>query len=189
LSPRNRAVAEALRKQGSATLLFDLLTSGEESEDAATGHLRFDVDLLAHRLIEVAKWAGTFPLTCNLPVGFFGASTGGAAALLAAAALPSTGAVVIRGGRPDLAAKALPSVRAATLLIVGEYDRDVLALNQEAFASLRCDKELVIVPRASHLFSERGALSEVSALAAMWFQHAWESAGSAPAQRRFGPDT
>jgi putative phosphoribosyl transferase len=168
-SPRNRRVAEDIRRAGVATLLFDLLTADEESIDDRTRHLRFDIALLARRLAAVTVWAGVEPDTRGLRVGYFGASTGAAAALVAAAQLPGTvHAVVSRGGRPDLAGDFLAGVRAPTLLIVGGDDEPVIGLNREAFDLLRCEKELVIVPGASHLFEEPGTLEEVSRLAAAW---------------------
>lgn len=171
LSVRNRAVAEGLRRARLGTLLFDLLTPEEEIQDARTGHLRFDIRLLAQRLVTVASTVGDDPRSHRLPLGFFGASTGGAAALIAAAALPSlVKAVVSRGGRPDLAGEALAMVKAPTLLIVGERDEAVLRLNEEAFEQLQCEKSLAIVPHATHLFEERGALEEVTRLAARWFE-------------------
>jgi predicted NUDIX family NTP pyrophosphohydrolase/predicted alpha/beta-hydrolase family hydrolase len=170
-SPRNQAVAEVLRDAGMATLLFDLLTPHEEVEDAYSGHLRFDIGLLSRRLAIVTKEIADDPRSRNLGLGYFGASTGGAAALRAAAALGSTiGAVVSRGGRPDLAGKALAHVKAPTLLIVGERDEEVLRLNEGAYAQLQCEKSLAVVPRATHLFQEPGALEEVARLAADWFR-------------------
>jgi putative phosphoribosyl transferase len=170
-SPRNQAVAEVLRDAGMATLLFDLLTPHEEAEDAYSGHLRFDIGLLSRRLAIVTEEIAGDPHSENLGLGYFGASTGGAAALRAAAALGSTvGAVVSRGGRPDLAGEALLHVRAPTLLIVGERDEDVLSLNERAFAQLQCERSLVVVPHATHLFQEPGTLEEVARLAANWFR-------------------
>jgi putative phosphoribosyl transferase len=170
-SPRNQAVAEILRDAGMATLLFDLLTPHEEAEDAYSGHLRFDIGLLSRRLAIVTEEIVDDPHSRNLGLGYFGASTGGAAALRAAAALGSTiEAVVSRGGRPDLAGEALEHVTAPTLLIVGERDEEVLRLNEQAYAKLRCEKSLAIVPHATHLFSEPGALEEVARLAADWFR-------------------
>ena len=170
-SPRNQAVAEVLREAGMATLLFDLLTPHEEAEDVYSGHLRFDIDLLSRRLAIVTEEIADNPRSENLGIGYFGASTGGAAALCAAAALGWTiGAVVSRGGRPDLAGEALAYVKAPTLLIVGERDEDVLRLNEQAFEKLQCAKSLAIVPHATHLFQEPGALEEVARLAANWFR-------------------
>jgi predicted alpha/beta-hydrolase family hydrolase len=169
-SPRNQAVAEVLRNAGVATLLFDLLTPHEEAEDAYSGHLRFDIGLLTRRLAIVTQEIADDPHSRNLGLGYFGASTGGAAALRAAAALGSAiGAVVSRGGRPDLAGEALVHVKAPTLLIVGERDEDVLRLNEAAYAKLQCEKSLAVVPHATHLFQEPGALEEVARLAADWF--------------------
>jgi dienelactone hydrolase len=170
-SPRNRFVARQLGEVGFATLLIDLLTEEEEAVDRYTGHLRFDIGLLADRLVGATDWLARDPRTANLRVGYFGASTGGGAALVAAARRPeSVGAVVSRGGRPDLAGDALPAVRAPTLLIVGGDDEPVIALNEKALARLGAPvKKLVIVPGASHLFEEPGALEEVARLAADWF--------------------
>jgi putative phosphoribosyl transferase len=168
-SPRNRAVALALRQSGLGTLLLDLLTRREETEDAATGHLRFDIGLLARRLVSALEWLRAEPATAGLPVGCFGASTGGGAALVAAAERPEIFAVVSRGGRPDLAGGALPRVKAPTLLIVGGDDVPVIGMNREAAARLRAEVRLAIVPGASHLFEEPGALERVAELAARWF--------------------
>ena len=169
-SPRNRFVARALRERGLATLLLDLLTSEEEAEDA-DGWYRFDIPLLARRLGGAAEWLRAHgPAEGRLPLGLFGASTGAAAALVAAAQLPEEiHAVVARGGRPDLARASLGSVRAPTLLIVGGEDRRVLGLNCEALAVLTTPKELAIVPGATHLFEEPGALERVARLAGDWF--------------------
>ena len=176
-SPRNQAVAEVLRDAGMATLLFDLLTPHEEAEDAYSGHLRFDIGLLSRRLAIVTEEIADDPHSGNLGLGYFGASTGGAAALRAAAALGSTvGAVVSRGGRPDLAGEALAYVKAPTLLIVGERDEDVLRLNEHAYAQLQCEKSLAVVPHATHLFQEPGTLEEVARLAADWFRKHLEAA-------------
>ena len=170
-SPRNREVAQILRSAGLATLLFDLLTPTEEVEDAATGHLRFDIGLLSRRLALVTQEIADGQDYRSLSLGYFGASTGGAAALRSAAALGATvRAVVSRGGRPDLAGEALSHVTAPTLLIVGERDEEVLRLNEVAFDRLRCEKSIAVVPRATHLFSEPGALEEVARLAASWFR-------------------
>ena len=170
-SPRNRYVARVLNEAKLATLLIDLLTLHEEVIDTRTAHLRFDIDLLAERLVDATDWLTQFPDTKYLPIGYFGASTGAAAALAAAAVRPDVvGAVVSRGGRPDLAGSALPRVRAPTLLIVGGDDRQVIELNRAALAQLRCEKQLVIVPAATHLFEEPGALDEVARLARDWFQ-------------------
>jgi putative phosphoribosyl transferase len=169
-SPRNRFVAEALQQAGLATLLIDLLTPAEEEAERFTRHLRFDIDLLADRLAAAAEWLSHEKETEGLPVGLFGASTGAAAALVTAAREPDRiSAVVSRGGRPDLAGDLLSQVRAATLLIVGGADDVVLDLNREALAMLRAEKRLEIVPGATHLFEEPGALDGVAALAARWF--------------------
>jgi dienelactone hydrolase len=176
LSPRNRRVAQLLNQAKLATLLVDLLTSKEEAVDLRTAQLRFDIGLLAERLVGVTDWLARAPETLHLAIGYFGASTGAGAALAAAAERPeAVGAVVSRGGRPDLAGSALPRVRAPTLLIVGGNDLQVIALNQAALAQLRCEKQLVIVPGATHLFEEPGALDQVALLARDWFeQHlAW----------------
>jgi putative phosphoribosyl transferase len=170
-SPRNQFVASVLREAGNGTLLFDLLTTAEEKEDAVTGHLRFDIRFLAERLEAATHWAKQHAAVQRLPIGYFGSSTGGGAALVAAATLRSSvEAVVSRGGRPDLAEQALPLVNAATLLIVGELDETVLRLNEGAYEQLKCRKALAVVPRATHLFEERGALEEVARLAADWFR-------------------
>lgn len=168
-SPRNQFVARIIRQAGVGTLLFDLLTREEESIDVRTRHLRFDIALLAERLIDATHWIkGEFDF---LSVGYFGASTGAGAALMAAAQLGNdVNAVVSRGGRPDLAGPALSQVKAPTLLIVGELDYPVIRMNEEAFARLRCEKEMKIVPGASHLFEEPGTLEKVSTLAAAWFR-------------------
>jgi dienelactone hydrolase len=170
-SPRNRFVAAQLREAGLATLLLDLLTVEEEAVDQHTAHLRFDIDLLADRLVGATDWLAEEPRTAGLPVGCFGASTGGGAALVAASRRPDrVGAIVSRGGRPDLAGSALPRVRAPTLLLVGGEDKPVIDLNENALAQLGAAvKKLVIVPGASHLFEEPGKLEEVARLAADWF--------------------
>lgn len=170
-SPRNQAVARALQESGTGTLLFDLLTREEEAEDARSGELRFDIGLLAQRLVAATRWVARQPDGQHLGLGYFGSSTGGAAALVAAAELGSVAdAVVSRGGRPDLAGEALPQVDSPTLLIVGERDDVVLQLNEQAYEQLRCEKELAVMPRATHLFEEPGALEEVARLAAAWFR-------------------
>jgi pimeloyl-ACP methyl ester carboxylesterase len=152
-------------------LLFDLLTLEEEKIDQRTRHLRFDIDLLAWRLVGVTDWVKKLKETGHLRVGYFGASTGGGAALVAAAELgDQIGAVVSRGGRPDMAGEALPLVVAPTLLIVGGFDDVVIRLNEEALAKLQCVKKLKIVPGATHLFEEPGKLEDVAQLAAAWFQ-------------------
>jgi dienelactone hydrolase len=169
-SPRNRYVARALQAAGLATLLIDLLTGDEEAEDAYTRHLRFDINLLANRLIGATDWLTANPATRHLAVGYFGASTGAGAALVAAAELPNVvGAVVSRGGRPDLAGPALHRVWAPTLLIVGGNDDVVIRLNRQALDQIAArEKQLVIVPGATHLFEEPGALEEVARLASDW---------------------
>jgi putative phosphoribosyl transferase len=170
-SPRNRYVAGVLQAEGLATLLFDLLTRKEEMVDQRTAELRFDIHLLTKRLIGATKWVTQNPETRQLNVGYFGASTGAAAALVAAAELRQTvGAVVSRGGRPDLAGDALGMVRAPTLLIVGGNDGVVIELNRRGEAKLRdAVRKLVIIPGATHLFEESGALEEVAATAGKWF--------------------
>jgi putative phosphoribosyl transferase len=158
-SPRNRHVAELLNQSKLATLLVDLLTPEEEAIDVRTAHLRFDIGLLAGRLIGATDWLMEYPDTRNLRIGYFGASTGAGAALVAAAMrAEAVGAVVSRGGRPDLAGPALTRVRAPTLLIVGGNDFQVIELNRAAFEQLRCEKQLAIVPGATHLFEEPGSL-------------------------------
>ena len=170
-SPRNRYVAQLLNQASFATLLVDLLTAEEEAIDLRTAQLRFDIGFLAERLAGVTDWLVRHPDTQPLQIGYFGASTGAAAALVAAAERPAAiGAVVSRGGRPDLAGPYLPRVRAPTLLIVGGNDFQVIELNRAAFAQLRCEKELAIVPGATHLFEEPGALDQVAQLAREWFQ-------------------
>jgi putative phosphoribosyl transferase len=169
-SARNRFVAEELQRGGLATLLIDLLTGEEEAVDIRTRHLRFDIDLLARRLAGAVEWLGSEPETADLRVGLFGASTGGGAALVAAAERPDpVAAVVSRGGRPDLAGEALPRVRTPTLLIVGGDDTPVIGMNREAMAQMRASVELKIVPGASHLFEEPGTLEAVAELARDWF--------------------
>jgi putative phosphoribosyl transferase len=169
-SPRNRFVADALGEGRLATLLVDLLTADEEQVDLRTRHLRFDIGLLARRLEQIAVWLESQPVTATLPLGLFGASTGGGAALVAAARRPqSVGAVVSRGGRPDLAGDALPQVQAPTLLIVGGRDTEVIELNRRAYEQLRAPKQLEIVPGATHLFEEPGTLEQVAELARDWF--------------------
>jgi putative phosphoribosyl transferase len=166
LSPRNRTVAAGLRRAGYATLLMDLLTAAEEHLDLQTWELRFDIPLLANRLTDAVDWIAEQSETVRLPVAVFGASTGAAAALITAADRPErVGTVVSRGGRPDLAGDALPRVRCPTLLIVGGNDPDVLALNQQAAARLTAPVEIAVVPGASHLFEEPGALEAVTRLA------------------------
>lgn len=168
-SPRNQFVAQTIHGAGVGTLLFDLLTREEEEVDRYSAHLRFDIGLLAERLVDATLWVrGELE---SLKVGYFGSSTGGGAALVAAAELgENVSAVVSRGGRPDLAGDALPEVSAPTLLIVGEYDYAVIELNDEAFARLNCEKEMKIIPAATHLFEEPGALEQVANIAAEWFR-------------------
>jgi dienelactone hydrolase len=171
-SPRNRFVAQEIQNAGVATLLMDLLTTTEERIDETTGgSLRFDIGLLAGRLEASSDWVRANPSTHQLSVGYFGASTGAAAALVAAAAewRGKVKAVVSRGGRPDLAKEALSVVRAPTLLIVGGDDREVIKLNRQALDKLACEKRLEIVPGATHLFEEPGTLERVAALAVDWF--------------------
>ena len=178
-SPRNQFVARTLNNAGLATLLFDLLTPDEELVDMRTAELRFDIELLAERLVHATNWAKQEQQTRDLRVGYFGSSTGGGAALVAAAELPKdVDAVVSRGGRPDLAGDALPKVKAPTLLIVGGEDHVVIDLNEQARAQMRCEVKIEIVPGATHLFEERGALEQVAKLASDWFLlHAAGSAG------------
>jgi len=169
-SPRNQFVARSLNDRNLGTLLLDLLTPQEEAIDRNTGKLRFDIGLLARRLAAATRWVRAQPGLQSLNLGYFGASTGAAAALVAAAALPAEiAAVVSRGGRPDLAGKYLTEVRAPTLLIVGGADHVVVGLNREASARMNAQRELVIVPGATHLFEEPGALSEVARLSGDWF--------------------
>ena len=170
LSPRNRYVAEQLQQAGLATVLADLLTPAEEETDARTGEIRFDIGLLATRLEQLTDWLAEQEHTAELSRGYFGASTGAAAALAAAAHRPGqVHAVVSRGGRPDLAGQSLPRVRQATLLIVGERDPVVLEINQHALRKIPAETHLAIVPGASHLFEEPGALEQVANLARDWF--------------------
>lgn len=169
-SPRNRSVADRLHERGLATLLTDLLTPREDRIDERTARLRFDIGLLAGRVVGAVDWLRDQERTASLPVGVFGASTGAAAALVAAARRPdAVGAVVSRGGRADLAGQALAEVRAPTLLIVGAADETVLTLNQQAAAAMAAPTELRVVPGASHLFPEPGALEQVSTWAGEWF--------------------
>lgn len=169
LSPRNRYVAEELNNAGLGTLLLDLLMDEEEERDVQ-GQFRFDIDLLAHRLVGATMWLKKNPATQKMLIGYFGASTGAAAALVAAAKLDNQVlAVVSRGGRPDLAMNYLPKVKAPTLLIVGGADDVVIGMNEEAFANILAEKKLEIVPRATHLFEEPGTLEMVAKLAAKWF--------------------
>lgn len=170
LSPRNRFVAQTLQRQGLATLLVDLLTPEEEAVDLQTAQYRFDIELLGRRLTDLVDWLREDRRTRGLRVGLFGASTGAAAALMAAAERPGVvRAVVSRGGRPDLAARVLPLVQAPTLFIVGGNDSVVLELNREAMRRMTCPVQLTVIPGAGHLFEEPGALEEVARLAAEWF--------------------
>jgi dienelactone hydrolase len=170
-SPRNTRVAREINEAGMATLLIDLLTSEEEEVDIRTGQFRFDIDLLSQRLIHATRWLKENASTKNLAVGYFGSSTGAAAALIAAAELPAHVKVVVsRGGRPDLADEHLARVKAPTLLIVGGNDLVVLDLNREAMKALPSEKKLEIVPGATHLFEEPGKLEAVAKLAIGWFQ-------------------
>ncbi|HKG17191.1 MAG TPA: dienelactone hydrolase family protein [Solirubrobacteraceae bacterium] len=169
-SPRNRLVADELSNAGFATVLLDLLTVEEEREDLRTARLRFDIGLLAERVVHAVDWLARAAATAHLPVGLFGASTGAAAALVAAAARPrSVRAVVSRGGRPDLAGAALPDVAAPTLLIVGGADTPVIEMNRDAMRAMSCERGLEIVPGATHLFEEPGTLESVARLAGDWF--------------------
>jgi putative phosphoribosyl transferase len=173
LSPRNRFVASVLQRAKLATLLLDLLTPEEEQVDVRTRQLRFNIDLLANRLVEASEWLGhDHDGGGSLPLGYFGASTGAAAALMAAAQLAgSIHAVVSRGGRPDLAGSALSKVTAPTLLIVGGDDYAVIDLNEKALKELQCEKRLEVVPGATHLFEEPGTLEQVAELASNWFEN------------------
>ena len=176
-SPRNYHVARMLNAAHLATLLIDLLTADEEAVDLQTGHLRFDIGLLAERLVCATDWLTQRPDTRHLAIGYFGASTGAAAALVAATRHADViGAIVSRGGRPDLAGPALPRVRAPTLLIVGGNDTQIIRLNRMVLSELRCERQLVIIPGATHLFEEPGALDEVARLAREWFERHLRSA-------------
>jgi putative phosphoribosyl transferase len=169
-SPRNQTVARTLNQAGLSTLLFDLLTPEEESVDLYTREYRFNINLLAERLVHATEWAKQQRKTQDLRIGYFGSSTGGGAALVAAAELPDEiGAVVSRGGRPDLAGDAVAKVKAPTLLIVGGEDRGVIELNEQASAQMKCECKIDIVPGATHLFEEPGALEKVAKLASDWF--------------------
>lgn len=169
-SPRNQYVAKAFNKAIMGTLLFDLLTPSEEKEDELTAEYRFNIPLLADRLVGATEWLRNNPSTKKLKIGYFGASTGAAAALIAAAKLPNeVVAVVSRGGRPDLAGDYLPRVMAPTLLLVGGLDTEVIELNRQAMAQMTNEKKLEIIPGATHLFEEPGKLEEVAKLAAAWF--------------------
>jgi putative phosphoribosyl transferase len=178
LSPRNQFVAGVLEQVGMATLLIDLL----EEDEVRDRRNVFDIELLGDRLRSAAQWLREAAETCELRLGYFGASTGAAAALVAAARQPEpVGAIVSRGGRPDLAGRDLPNVKAPTLLLVGGHDEDVLELNRQALAMLRCEKELIVIPGATHLFEEPGTLEEVARLAAGWFRRCL---GGGPAPER-----
>ena len=178
-SSRNQRVAQFLNQARLATLLFDLLTAEENTRDLVTAEYRFDIPLLARRLTDAVDWLSNETVSRSLAVGLFGASTGAAAALITAADRPHhVGAVVSRGGRPDLAGEALGRVHAPTLLIVGGWDTDVIALNEQAAQRLSCEHRTIIVPEATHLFEEPGKLDEVSRLASAWFvQHLGAAAG------------
>ena len=169
LSPRNQFVAEALQQVRMATLLMDLLTAEEDSVDQYTAEHRFDIGLLAKRVMLATDWVLDQPDWAEFKIGYFGASTGAAAALVAAAKRPKVQAVVSRGGRPDLAGDALRAMKAPTLLIVGGDDAEVIELNRQALAQLQCEKRIEIVPGASHLFEEPGTLEQVARLAQNWF--------------------
>src|SRR5215217_4997829 len=192
-SPRNRLVAEILVDAGLATLLIDLLTAAEEREDAETGALRFDVSLLARRLLAACDWLARDPRTRDLSVGLFGASTGAAAALVAAEARPDRiGAIVSRGGRPDLAEEVLPHVEAPTLLIAGGEDHPVIEAAQRTLHALRAPKELEVILGATHLFEEPGALELVAELARDWFLDHLEpprAQSSTPSRQSNAPDS
>jgi pimeloyl-ACP methyl ester carboxylesterase len=186
-SPRNRYVAKVLQQRQIGTLLFDLLTREEEQEDEWTARIRFDIPLLAERMEGATQWLEGYLGSRNLPFGYFGASTGAAAALVAAAKLPDkVGAIVSRGGRPDLAGDALEHVQVPTLLLVGGLDDVVIGLNEEALARLRCEKKLQIIPGATHLFEEPGTLEAVAEAAAAWFiRHLGTRRASSPAFSAF----
>lgn len=174
-SRRNMSVARYLVKRGMGTLLLDLLTPVEEELDAVTLHLRFDIPLLARRLADATRWLKDRPEAKRLPIGYFGASTGAAAALVASVVMNhSVAAVVSRGGRPDLAGDSLPHVFSPTLLMVGGNDPAVADLNSKALEQMKCSKKLVIIPGATHLFEEPGMLDQVAVLAADWFTHHFE---------------
>lgn len=178
-SPRNQYVAKRLNHAGMATLLIDLLTKEEEEIDTQTGEFRFNIELLAQRLIEATKWINGNPTAANLPIGYFGVSTGAAAALIGAAELPQDVAVVVsRGGRPDLAMKYLPKVKAPVLLIVGGNDPAVINMNRDAAKHLPAETKLEIIPGASHLFEEPGKLEKVAELASDWLSKHFKKARS-----------
>jgi len=180
-SPRNQFVAHTLNRAGLGTLLFDLLTPEEEALDIYTREHRFNIDLLAERLVHATKWVRQQEKTRDLRIGYFGSSTGGAAALVATAELPQdVGAVVSRGGRPDLAGDALPKVQAPTLLSVGGNDDIVIELNEMARDQMRCEVKLEIIPGATHLFEEAGALEHVAKLASDWFVDPLDAGSAQP---------
>jgi pimeloyl-ACP methyl ester carboxylesterase len=182
-SPRNQFVARTLREARLGTLLFDLLTAEEELAEAHTRHLRFNIPFLAERLVAATRWALDEATTRDMPAGYFGSSTGAAAALVAAAELgPAIRAVVSRGGRPDLAGDALERVTASTLLIVGGADEQVIPLNEDAYGRLICERALRIIPGASHLFEEPGALEKVAAMASEWFAEHLQPIASRPSE-------
>jgi putative phosphoribosyl transferase len=169
-SPRNQYVAKEFNKSQIGTLLFDLLTSAEEEEDLITAEYRFNIPLLADRLVGATEWLKKSSITHSLKLAYFGASTGAAAALIAAAKLPNDIMTVIsRGGRPDLAEQYLPKVKAPTLLLVGGYDEEVIELNKQAMVKMTAEKKLVIIPGATHLFEEPGKLEEVARISTEWF--------------------
>lgn len=168
-SPRNRFVAASLNDRGFATLLMDLLTQDEEEIDNASASLRFDISLLARRVVLATEWCKKQRTLTNMPIGYFGASTGAGAALVAAAGRKDIGAIVSRGGRPDLAGEALAQVQAPTLLIAGERDPVVIDLNRRAASQMRAHCEIAIVPGAGHLFEQSGTLEQVARLAQDWF--------------------
>jgi len=181
LSPRNQHVAAALVQANFATLLFDLLTQAEEVAERYTRHLRFDIPLLSNRLVGALEWVATHDKLSGLPIGLFGASTGAAAALIAASRVP-VGAIVSRGGRPDLAGDALERVRCPTLLIVGGNDPEVLELNHRAVQRIAANAKIYVVAGATHLFEEPGALDEVIDVAAAWFRKHLVSAEPQPSR-------
>jgi dienelactone hydrolase len=183
LSPRNKFVARTLHEADIATLLFDLLTQEEEEEERYTAHLRFDIGLLARRLRDATQWVAEQENTRHFGIGYFGSSTGAAAALVAAAGVGNhIQAIVSRGGRPDLAGESLPFVKAPTLLIVGERDMPVIKFNRDAYNQLACEKRVEIVPRATHLFEEPGTLEKVAQLATQWFQQHFKQVHQTAAQ-------